>query len=96
MIHLRSRTGTVGRPNRSLTDSHTRAASLSLALQVNYAPAAEEVKAVQGECRASYLEVALRISGRVADRQGNTLAAGRGGGDGDGVVAVRPDLALHQ
>jgi hypothetical protein len=48
MIHLRSRTGAVGRRNRSLTDSQTRAASLSLALQVNYAPAAEEVKAVQG------------------------------------------------
>ena len=49
MIHLRSRTGAVGRRNRGLTDSHTRAVTLSLALQVNYAPAAEEVKTVQGE-----------------------------------------------
>ena len=49
MIHLRDRTGTVGHWNRGLTDSHTRAVSLSLALQVNYAPAAEEVKTVQCE-----------------------------------------------
>jgi len=28
----------------------------------------------------------LRISGRAADRRGNTLAAGRGGGEDDGVV----------
>jgi hypothetical protein len=74
MIHLRIRTGAAGRRNRSLTDSHTRAASLSLALRINYAPAAWEVKTVQG----SYLEVVLPISGGVADRRGNTLAAGRG------------------
>jgi hypothetical protein len=49
MIHLRDRTGTVGHWNRGLTDSHTRAGSLSLALQANYAPAAEEVKTVEGE-----------------------------------------------
>jgi hypothetical protein len=47
MIHLRNRTGAVGHRNCGLTDSHTRAGSLSLALQVNYAPAAEEVKAAQ-------------------------------------------------
>jgi hypothetical protein len=39
---------------------------------------------ISGLGSASYLAAALRMSGRVADRRGNTLAAGRGGGEGDG------------
>lgn len=45
MIHLHDRAGTVRHWHRGLMHSYARAISLSVTLQVNYAPAAEEVKA---------------------------------------------------
>jgi hypothetical protein len=70
MIHLRNRTGAVGHRNCGLTDSYTRGVSLSLALQVNYAPAAEEVKAVQGDVPGGR----FALLGSVARRQSRSAA----------------------
>ena len=82
MIHLRDRTGAAGRRNWGLTCSRARAVSLSF----SYRSIMRLPLRMSRRRTASYLEVAPRISGGVADRRGNTLAAGRGGGDGDGAV----------